>query len=69
MIQTLRNSGFNTESIMEKSGHKNVSSVLNYGVVTDEEQKKMSEALMGAGQVPRSSADETCLEERPEGLW
>ena len=47
MIQTLRNSGFNTESIMEKSGHKNVSSVLNYSVVTDEEQKRMTSALMG----------------------
>ena len=47
MIQTLRNSGFKTESIMEKSGHKNMSSVLNYSVITDDEQKKMTEALMG----------------------
>ena len=44
-------------------GHKNVYSVLNYSVVTDEEQK-MTEALMGAGHVPRNSADGRCLEER-----
>ena len=57
MIQTLRNSGFKTESIMEKSGHKNVSSVLNYSVVTDEEQKKMTEALTACSHLPQDSAD------------
>lgn len=44
MIQTLRNAGVNTESIMEKSGHKNMSSVLNYSIVTDEEQKKCQQS-------------------------
>ena len=69
MIQTLRNFGFNTENILEKSGHQNVSSVLNYSVVTDEEQKKMSEVLMEARHVPQNSANERCLEERPERRW
>ena len=55
MIQTLCNSGFNTESIMEKSGHKNMSSGLNYSVVTDEEQQKMTKVLMGCGHVSQGS--------------
>ena len=40
-----------------------------YTVITDEEQKKMPEALMGTGHVPRNSAEERRLEERPEGRW
>ena len=65
MIQTLCNSGFNTESIMEKSCHKNLFSVLNNSVVTDEKQNNMSEALMGADHVPQNTTEERCLEERP----
>ena len=49
MIQTLRNAGLKAENIMEKSGHKNVSSILNYSVITDEEQRRMGAVLSGAG--------------------
>ena len=47
MVQTLRNAGFQAENIMEKSGHKCLSSIQNYSVITDKEQQKMSAALMG----------------------
>ena len=52
MVQTLRNAGFTAENIMEKSGHKNMSSIINYSTISDEDQKKMTSALMG-GKVPQ----------------
>ena len=45
-VQTLRNAGFAAEN-MEKSGHKNMSFIINYSTISDEEQKKMTSALMG----------------------
>ena len=52
MVQTLRNAGFTAENVMEKSGHKNMSSIINYSTISDEEQKKMTSALM-EGKVPQ----------------
>jgi site-specific recombinase XerD len=61
MMQTLTNNDIPPTDIVQLSGHKNLQSVTNYSTVTQNQQKRMSQALANLATGEKSSSESsTC---------